>query len=68
MKKKEDKNTRYFIDLDLEERKILNWDYDQRDILILHKFTNPNHYRIFITMGQYKKLDKKNMELKKRIL
>jgi len=31
MRKIEDKNTRYFIDLDLKTRKILKWGYDQRD-------------------------------------
>ena len=27
--KKEDNNTRYYIDLDLKSRKILNWDYKE---------------------------------------
>jgi len=34
LKKTEDKNTRYYIDLDLRTRKIINWDYDQRDNLV----------------------------------
>jgi hypothetical protein len=55
MRKKEDKNTRYFIDVDLNTRKILNWDYDQRDKLA-QKLANPFHRRIFITKGQYNKL------------
>jgi len=42
MTKKQDKNTRYYIDLDLKNRKILNWDYAQRDKL---------------AKGQYNKLD-----------
>ena len=37
MKKKEDKDTRYYIDLDLKARKILNWNYDQRHKLITEK-------------------------------
>jgi hypothetical protein len=58
MKKQEDRNTRYFIDLDLKTRKILNWDYDQRDKLVTQKITEPFHRRIFITKGQYNKLEK----------
>ena len=65
MKDKEDKNTRYFIDLDLNERKILNWDYDQREKLTQH-LENPYHHRIFLTKGQYYKLDKKHLELLNR--
>lgn len=63
MRKKEDKNTRYFIDLDLKERKIVNWDYDQRDKLAVQELRKPYHHRIFITKGQYNKLDKKQLEL-----
>ncbi len=61
MKKKEDKNTRYFIDLDLKTQKILKCDYDQRENLE-QKLCKPLH-RIFITKGQYNKLDKKQLEL-----
>ncbi len=62
MKKKEDKETRYFIDLDLSTRKILNWDYDQRDKLV-QNLGNHSHQRVFITKGQYNKLEKQNQEL-----
>ena len=57
MKKKEDKNTRYFVDVDLREQKILGWDFDQREKLILEKISEPHIHRIFITKGQYNKLD-----------
>ena len=63
MKKKEDKETRYYIDLDLRTRKILNWDYDQRDKLI-QKLENPSHQRVFITKGQYNKLEQRDQELR----
>jgi hypothetical protein len=56
MKKKEDKETRYYIDLALRTRKILNWDYDQRNKLV-QNLENPDHQRIFITKGQYNKLE-----------
>ncbi len=63
MKKKEDKETRYYIDLDLRTRKILNWDYDQRDKLV-QKLKNPSNQRVFITKGQYNNLEKRNQELR----
>jgi hypothetical protein len=56
MRKKEDRNTRYFIDLDLEERTILGWDYDQKERLAAQTAAKPSHRRIYITRGQYKKL------------
>ncbi len=63
MKKMEDKETRYFIDLDLRTRKILNWDYDQRNELV-QTLESPSHQRVFITKGQYNKLEKRNQELR----
>jgi len=64
MRKKEDRNTRYFIDLDLDTGKILQWDYDQRNTLI-QVLSNPSHHRVFVTKGQYHKLEKRLFELKK---
>jgi hypothetical protein len=64
MRKKEDKNTRYFIDLDLKTREVLNWDYDQRDKLAAKKPTIVSHHRVFITKGQYNKLEKRHHELR----
>jgi hypothetical protein len=55
--KKEDKETRYFIDLDLEKRTILNWDYDQRNELV-QELPKPKQ-RVVITKGQYNKLVEK---------
>jgi len=63
MNKKEDKNTRYSIDLDLKTRKVLNWDYDQRDKLV-QKLENPSHQRVFITKGQYNKLEIRHQDLR----
>ena len=59
MEKQEDKNTRYFIDVDLKEQKILGWDFDQKEKLILEKITEAHIHRIFISKGQYNKLDNK---------
>jgi len=54
--KKEDKNTRYYIDIDLKNKKIINLGFGQRQELD-QKLFNPEHRRIFITKGQYNKLD-----------
>jgi len=65
MKKKEDKDTRYFIDLDLKTRKIINWDCDQRHDLFGQELASPFYHRIFLTRGQYNKLVQKSLELGK---
>lgn len=57
MKKPEGKNTRYYIDLNLEDRTIIGWDFEQRD-KIDQKLAKPFQQRIFITKGQYNKLRK----------
>ena len=61
--KKEDRETRYYIDLDLKTGTILGWDYDQRDRLS-QVLENPSHQRVFVTKGQYGKLVKKSETLK----
>ncbi len=61
--KKEDRNTRYYIDLDLMTHRIIHWDYDQRDTLVAHEFEEPFHHRVFISKGQYNKLVEKHLEL-----
>lgn len=58
MKKTENKETRYFIDIDLKTRKLVHWDYDQRANLKDQKADTPEHHRIFLTKGQYNKLIK----------
>lgn len=63
MKKKEDRETRYYIDLDLKTRTIINWDYDQRDKLVLEELTEPSHHRIYITKGQFNKLQQKHLDV-----
>ena len=57
----EDKNTRYFIDLDLETREILVWGYGQRGQL-KQKLQSPFHHRVFISKGQYNKLEQKYLD------
>jgi hypothetical protein len=49
----EDKDTRYFIDLDLENKRIVGWGFGQRQKLTKEKIVNT---RVYITKGQYNKL------------
>lgn len=63
IKTKEDSETRYFIDLDLKSGEILSWDYDQRERLVKRGLAKPSHHRVFITKGQYNKLEKKYSEI-----
>lgn len=62
MGKPQDNNTRYFIDLDLKAGKILGWDYAQRQGLA-QELPGPSTVRVFITKGQYNKLEKQHSEL-----
>lgn len=52
-----DKDTRYFIDLDLKNRKVIKWGHDNRHKLAAQISTDPGQVRIYITKGQYNKLD-----------
>lgn len=53
-----DSDTRFYLDLDIKTKTILGWDYGQRQELV-QNLPNPNHRRVFITKGQYNKLEKK---------
>jgi hypothetical protein len=44
---KEDINTRYYIDLDIKEQKIIEWGYGNRYDLIQEKFDKLSHHRVF---------------------
>lgn len=60
MSKKIDSNTRFYIDIDIKTKKVIGWDYGQRQELS-RVLTDPDHRRIFITKGQYHKLEKAAM-------
>ena len=49
-----DKNTRFFLDIDLTSKEVVNLDYDNRFKIKQH-IEAPFH-RVFITEGQYNKL------------
>ena len=53
-----DSDTRFYIDLDLKTKEIIGWDSGDRKKLD-QKLPNPSHRRIFITKGQFNKLDNK---------
>lgn len=52
------KETRYYIDLDLKNNKVISHGYDDRKSLE-QKLNNPYYQRVFITKGQYNKLIEK---------
>lgn len=62
MSKKEDKETRYFMDLDLKTKKIIKLDTSQR-YKIDQMLDNPTYHRVFLTKGQYNKLEKKLLNI-----
>lgn len=61
-KRVEDANTRYYIDLDLRKGVIIGWDFGQREQLS-QELPDPAHHRVFLTKGQYRKLEKKGREV-----
>ena len=66
MKKKEDQDTRYYIELDLATGKVIGWDYGQRFDLIKQLPAKPSHHRIYLTKGQYNKLVQRHEEMGKK--
>lgn len=54
-KKKEDKDIRYFIDIDLNNMKVIKWDFDDRFKLFQQPMEKPHYHRIYLTKGQYNK-------------
>ena len=56
MTKTEDRNTRYFIDIDLKTQKVIGPGFDQRENLDKGRQSNPAIHRLFLARGQYAKL------------
>ena len=52
--KLQDKNSRYYLDIDLTSKEIINLDFDNR-FEIKQQIESPFH-RVFISEGQYYKL------------
>ena len=55
MVKIQNKNTRYFIEIDLNTDKVVRKDYEQKENLDKGRQNNPKVHRIFLTKGQYNK-------------
>ena len=62
MSNKKDTNSKdyYFIDVDLQSRQIISLGSEQKDTVEVH-LTNGYH-RVFLTKGQFNKLQKKLSE------
>ncbi len=55
MDRVENKDTRYFLEIDLESLKITKCSYEQKEDLDKGRQINPKLHRLFITKGQYSK-------------
>lgn len=62
---KEDEDIRYFIDLNLETREVIDWDYDHKSNLYesATKGLEAPLHRVFLTKGQFNKLAQRLQEL-----
>jgi len=65
MSKLQDKDTRYFIEIDLATLKVIKCSFDQKQNLDKGSQTNPAMHRLFVTEGQFNKMvDRCGIELK----
>lgn len=55
MTKVMDADTRFYIDIDIKTKRVIDWGYGSR-YQLNQELANPNHRRIFVTKGQYNKL------------
>lgn len=55
MEKAQNKDTRYFIEIELDSLKIIGNGYDQKQNLDKGRQNSPNVHRLFLTKGQYNK-------------
>jgi len=61
MTNKRDKHpTYYFIDVDLKSRRLIGWGTETKDKVEVHLTTG--YHRVFLTKGQYNKLETKLRE------
>lgn len=56
MHKIQDKDTRYYIEIDLKTLKLVNASFDQKQNLDKGRQNNPDTHRLFLTKGQYNQL------------
>ena len=55
MSKIQDKNTRYFVEIDLNNLKIIRCSFKQKENLDKGRQNAPGIHRLFLTKGQYTK-------------
>ena len=53
MARMRDKDTRYFIEVDLESLKVVRCAYDRKQNLDKGRQPDPTRHRLFLTEGQY---------------
>jgi len=56
MSQVENKDTRYFVDIERASLKVIRCGYEQKENLDSGRQNDPEVPRLFITKGQYKKL------------
>lgn len=64
MRLDEDRNTRYYVDVDLKTQTILNWGFGHKIKLAKEELLKSSHHRIFISKGQYNKLEQKDLDVR----
>jgi hypothetical protein len=52
---KEDKDTRYYVHIELRSHKVVSWDYGHKEKLSQQSIPETEH-RVYLTRGQYNKL------------
>jgi len=55
MKKIQNRDTRFYIEIDLKTHKVIACDFDQKQHLDKGRQNNPGLHRLFLTKGQYNK-------------
>jgi hypothetical protein len=55
MARVEDSDTRYFLEIDLKNLRIIKCSFDQKQNLDKGRQSSLSHHRLFLTKGQYKK-------------
>jgi hypothetical protein len=51
----QDKDTRYFVDIDLNNLKVIHCGFNQKETLDKGRQINSSVHRLFVTKGQYAK-------------
>ena len=55
MSRKQDDDTRYFVEIDLASLQLIRVGFEQKHNINKGRQTNPDIHRLFVTKGQYNK-------------